>query len=60
MKSVITKRNIFNLSLCLLTVFILASCSSNSTRTIAQEESETRENAPQKFHAKRFEQNNGY
>ncbi|MBY0414240.1 MAG: hypothetical protein K2Q18_08745 [Bdellovibrionales bacterium] len=69
MNSTRIKKSILNLSLCLLTVFTLTSCSSQSRDPAAEEQAsidnksdvsklQDSEYGPQKFHSKRFESYN--
>ncbi len=64
MKSLLSKKGLLNLSLCVFTVALLAGCSSNPSRTVAEEHKsdvakiQDGEQAPHKFHSKRFEHYN--
>ncbi|MEA9358626.1 hypothetical protein SHI21_20480 [Bacteriovorax sp. PP10] len=72
MNSSIIKKSLTNLSVCLVTAFLLASCSSTNTREIAQatendkinkndvSKIEDGDQAPHKFHSKRFEKYQEY
>lgn len=72
MNSSIIKKSLTNLSVGLITVLILASCSSTNTREIAQATEKDKVNnsdvsriedgdqAPHKFHSKRFEKYQEY
>lgn len=66
------KKSLTNLSVCLIAALTLASCSSTNSREIAQEKAnddvykndvskiEEGNQAPHKFHSKRFEKYNEY
>ncbi len=64
MKALLSKKGLLNLSLCVFTVALLASCSSSPSRQIAEEQKsdvakiQDGEKAPHKFHSKRFENYN--
>lgn len=64
MNSILTKRGLLNLSLCLLVAGLLASCSSSPSRAIAEEQKsdvakiQDGVKAPHKFHSRRFEHYN--
>ncbi len=64
MNSILSKRGLLNLTLCLFIAGLLASCSSSPSRAIAEEQKSDvakitdGEKAPHKFHSKRFEHYN--
>lgn len=64
MSSILFKKGLLNLALCVFTVALLSSCSSGPYREIAEEQKtdvakiHDGEQAPHKFHSKRFERYN--
>lgn len=64
MTKLLSKKGLLNLSLCVLTVALLTGCSSSPSRAIAEEQKSDvakihdGEQAPHKFHSKRFEHYN--